>query len=368
MHKIQKLLFAVVIVMIVGVLWYFVAQNNKERSIKIGVIGHFSGAYAEYGVPMKKAIELAVDEINQDGGINKQKVKLVFEDDSSDANSAATAINKLIFVDGVNYILSAQGSGITAAVTPIANNNNRIMIITLGSAPELTKVGGYIFRSIPSDTYQAVKMVDLINNNLGSQKIAGLYINDSYGVGIKDIINANSRTANVDSEIFESQATDFRTQLLKIKESKADTLVIVAHTEYPLILKQIKELNLNVKIIASETFKDDTLLSQSGSTAEGVMVTFMAGQKDYVNFSNNYQTKFNEKSSAYGMYAYDGFIALSKAIKDGGISVEGVRNSLSQVQFNGASGMVGFNADRDRIGSEYMVYIVQDGKFVPYQQ
>ncbi|MFH0739868.1 MAG: ABC transporter substrate-binding protein [bacterium] len=368
MHKIRKLVFAIAIAMVVGVFWYYIVQSNKEKLIRVGVIGHFSGAYVEYGVPMKKAIELATDKINQSREANKQKIELIFEDDNSAANSAASAMNKLISIDNVNYILSAQGSGIAAAVAPIANNNKRIMIITLGSAPDLTKSGDYIFRSIPSDVYQAIKMVDLINNNLGSKKVVGLYINDSYGVGIKNIINANSNIINVASEMFESQATDFRTQLLKIKESEADTLVVVAHTEYPLILKQIKELNLHLKIIASETFKDDALLSQSGSTAEGVMVTFMADQKDYVGFSNNYQAKFNEKPSAYSMYAYDGFIALSKAIKDGGNNIEKVRSSLSQLQFNGASGVVGFDNHRDRTGSEYIVYIVKNGQFVPYQQ
>jgi branched-chain amino acid transport system substrate-binding protein len=358
----------VVVLAAIGVAWYLGAKNSSPKEpIRVGVIGHFSGAYADYGIPMKNGIELAVDKVNESGGIKGRQVQLVAEDDNSDPAAAATAMNKLVSVDNVDYILSAQGSGVTAAVTPIAQSNKKIEIITLGSAPDLTKVGNYIFRSIPSDVYQATKMVDLINGSLNSRKVAGLYINDAYGVGIKGIINANTRVENVDSEMFESQATDFRTQLLKIKESGADTLVVVAHTEYPLILKQIKELNLSARIVASETFKDEGILKQSGSSAEGALVTFPADPKDYVNFSAAYQDKFNEKASAYSMYAYDGFIALSQAIAKGGNSIEAVKNNLPAVQFDGASGKFGFSADRDRTGTEYTVYNVENGNFVTYQ-
>lgn len=366
MNKTSKIIIGVIVAIVaIGGIWYGVSQKQtptEKSPVKIGIIGHFSGKYADYGIPMKKAVELAVEDLNQKGGIDNQKIELVVEDDNSDSNNAATAMNKLVSIDNLNYIISAQGSGVTSAITPIAQNNKKILMITLGSAPDLTTIGDYIFRSVPSDTYQAVKMNDFINNTLKSKKVAGLYLNDSYGAGIKKIINSNANVDNVDSEMFESASTDFRTQLLKIKESGADTLVIVAHDEYPTILKQINELKLNVKIIASETFKDEKILGNSGNNAEGVYVTFMADQKDYVDFNNKYQAKFNEKPSAYSMYAYDGIIALAKAI-DQENSIEKVKNSLLKVSFNGASGQIGFSADRDRTGSEYTVFVVKNGQF-----
>ncbi len=362
----MKKIFTWLVGIIAVIIIILIFQNNttNQSEIKVGVIGHFSGNYADYGVPMKNSIELAADAINKSGGINNRKVQLYIEDDASSASTAATAMNKLISVDKVNYILSAQASAITAAITPIAQSNKRILMITLGSAPDLTKVGNYIFRSVPSDSYQGIKMVDLINNDLKSKKVAGLYINDTYGAGIRDIINENQKVANADTEMFESQATDVRTQLLKIKQSGADTLVIVAHTEYPAIFKQIKELSLNVKIIASETFKDKNILKQCGSNTEGAMVTFMADQKDYVDFNDNYQKMFNTAPSAYSMYGYDGFIALAKAIENSGDNVEKVKNNLSKVQFNGASGNVGFDENRNRTGITYSVFKVVNGEFV----
>jgi branched-chain amino acid transport system substrate-binding protein len=362
----KNILFGIIVfvILVIAGLMFFQKHNiASTENIKIGIIGHFSGAYADYGIPMKQAAELAVEEVNNNGGINNRLIELVVEDDNSDPNTAATAMNKLIAVDKLDYIISAEGSGITSAVAPIAQANKKLLMITLGSSPDLTAVGNYIFRSIPSDSYQGVKMNDFINTILKSKSVAGLYLNDAYGVGIKKIIDSNKNVVNSDSEMFESSATDFRTQLLKIKASGADTLVIVAHDEYPLILKQIKELNLNVKIMASETFKDANLVKSSGSVAEGVYIAFMATPEDFVSFNHNYQAKFTAEPSAYSMYAYDGAMALIKAL-DNADSVDSVRKNLFKINFNGASGNVGFSSDRDRIGNIYTMYTVKNGQII----
>lgn len=361
------LFLAILIAIILGGYFIKKAQKNTEikpTTIRIGIVGHFSGKYADYGIPMKNAVELAIDEINQRGGINQQKLELVVEDDNSDANSAVTAVNKFISVDNLNYIISAQVSAITSVITPITQNNKKITMITLSSGPDLTMVGDYIFRVMTPDTYQAVKMNDFIENNFKSKKVAGLYINDAYGVGMKKIISSNPNVENVDSEMFEATSVDFRTQLLKIKESGADTLVVVAINEYPTILKQMKELRLNMNVIASNTLKDETMLAESGNNAEGVYLAFPTNKpENSVVFDSKYQAQFNEKPSAYSMYAYDGMNVLAKAIEQGNEVVK-VENNLLNTNFDGASGKLSFSADRDRTGSEQTIFIIKNGQFV----
>lgn len=361
------ILSTIALFVIVGVVYY--ANINLQKfnpntdPIKIGLIGHFSGEYANYGLPMKKAIELAVEEINVANGIDSQKIELIIEDDNGDANNAAAGMNKLATIDNLDYIISAQASGATSIITPIARDNKKVLIITLASAPNLTKDSEYIFRPVPSDDYQANKIAEFINTSLESDKVAGLYVNDAYGIGIKEIINQKANS--IISEMFEAQAVDYKTQLLKIKESKADTLVITARSEeFPIILKQINELGMDMKIIASETFKDENVLKDSGQNAENVYVAFMADPRDYVNFSNKYEAKFNEGPSAYSMYAYDGFYALAKAIDQAGNDKEKVKSALLNIFFDGASGKFGFDNNRERTGTEYIMYQVRDGQFV----
>ena len=123
-----------------------------------------------------------------------------------------------------------------------------------------------------------------------------------------------------------------------------------------------------MKIIASETVKEDKILEQAGGNAEGVYIVFTGEPKDYINFKNNYKTKFNEEPSAYSMYAYDGAIALIKAINENGDDLEKIKNGLLNINFKGASGNVVFDADRERIGMEYIMYVVKNGEFVLYEE
>lgn len=357
-------LLVIVVVLSVSAVWFYNSQNKGD--IQIGIIGHFSGDYASYGIPMKNAVELAIKDTNNAGGINGRKLALVVEDDGSDSTKAATGMNKLVNIDNVNYILSAQGSGATSVVTPIANDNKRILMITLGSAPGLTTGKNYVFRSVPSDTYQASKMVDYINGNLKPTTIAGLYRNDPYGIGIKNIVEKGVSANVAASELYDPTSSDFRTQLTKIKQANPDVLVIAgASDNYPTLLKQIKELGISSTIFASETFYDQDVLSKSGAgNIEGIYTLFQQDPTDYVNFKDKYVQKFGEQPSAYSMYAYDGAISIVKSIKTAGNNVEKVKASLLGLSFNGASGVVGFDSEGDRTGAQYAVYKVVNGKFV----
>jgi len=366
------LIFAVIALIVITLIWLLVINNrttggviSNNEPIKIGIIGHFSGDYASYGIPMKNAVELAVEEINNNGGIDGRKLVLVVEDDGSDSAKAATGMNKLVNIDNVDYIISAQGSGATSVITPIANDNKKMLMITLGSAPDLTTDKDYVFRSVPSDVYQASEMVDYLNNNLKPKTIAGLYANDPYGIGIKTIVENEASADVVASELYEPTSSDFRTQLTKIKQANPDVLIIVGRkNNFPTLLKQIRELGISATIFASTELYDQDVLDKSGAdNIEGVYTLFQKDPIDFVNFKEEYIQKFGQEPSAYSAYAYDGMISLTKAIKDSNNNQE-VRSNLLKLSFNGASGTVGFDSEGDRTGAEYAVYKVIDGEFV----
>lgn len=362
-----KLVLIGLVVVLVALVLVVIGTNlsgqvvGSSGPIKIGVIGHFSGEYAVYGVPMKNAAELYVSEVNQKGGIDGRQIQLIVEDDEADKIKAASAMNKLINVDNVDYVISAQGSGATSVIAPIAQNNQKILMVTLGSAPSIPAIGDYIFRSVPSDSYQGTAIVNFIQRDLKSESVVGLYVNDAYGVGVKDIVNRNIDT--VSTEMFDSNAGDYRAQLSKIKSLNPDTIVIVAHEEFSIILRQIDELGIDADIVVSETFKG-LERNNLGSYADGVYVPFTQDPVDYVQFTSKYKNMFGEEPSSYSMYAYDGTAALIKAIEQVGDDKDAVRSVLGSVSFVGASGTVGFDSEGDRTGTRYVMYQYTNGDFV----
>lgn len=373
--KAQARTFAIVaiIALIVVTLSWVLIINNKSTGrsildnepIKIGIIGHFSGEYASYGIPMKNAVELAIEETNEEGGVDKRKLVLVIEDDGTDSTKAASGMNKLVNVNNVDYIFSAQGSGATSVITPIANANNRILMITLGSAPDLTTGKDYVFRSVPSDIYQASKIVNYLNGNLKPKTVTGLYRNDPYGIGIKSIVEKGVSANVVASELYDPSSSDFRTHLTKIKQANPDVLVIAgAKNNYPTLLKQIKELDISATILTSETFYDEEVLEKTGKdNVEGIYTLFPEDPIDYVNFKQKYNQIYGEDPSPYSIYAYDGAISIIKSLKNSD-NVDEVRVNLLGLSFNGASGKVGFDSEGDRTGAQYAIYKVRGGEFI----
>ncbi|MDA3836869.1 MAG: ABC transporter substrate-binding protein [Nanoarchaeota archaeon] len=357
------IVIASVLVAIIILAITLTSSNNvvEAKTVKIGVIGHFSGNYADYGLPMKNAVSLYVDEFNKN---NEMQIQLIFEDDLTDANKAASAMNKLVNIDNVDYVLSAQGSGAASVIAPIAEDTGTILMVTLGSAPGIPQGKDYVFRSVVSDVYQGSAILNVIENKFNSKKVSVLYVNDAYGVGIKDyMLNGNFEKGIY--ETFESQSSDFKTQLLKIKESNSDTLALIARDkEIPTILRQIDDLGIDFKyIIISEIMTPEEVLSNTGLNSEGIYTISAKSPIDYVNFNEQYKEVYGE-DLGYAMYAYDGAVALIKAIKSSNANAEVVKTKLHSVSFNGASGEVGFDLEGDRTGVSYEVYQVVNGKLV----
>ena len=113
-----------------------------------------------------------------------------------------------------------------------------------------------------------------------------MYVNDAYGVGIKNLIKETLKGNDeqvTSEESFESGAKDFRSQLIKIKSSNPDAIMVEARKEFPIILKQIEELNIASKVIASEML-ETSLLKEAGDAAEGMLAIDFAPSTDYIYF------------------------------------------------------------------------------------
>jgi branched-chain amino acid transport system substrate-binding protein len=126
---------------------------QPENSIKIGWISDLSSATSKYGA--YEAGMLAVNEINSNGGINGKKIELIVEDGKCDTKEAITAINKLINIDGVKFVLGGHCTAESMAIAPIVEQNKIIMLAAITSTPLLSDAGDYIFRTSSISTVQS---------------------------------------------------------------------------------------------------------------------------------------------------------------------------------------------------------------------
>lgn len=374
MSKTAKIIISIAVILVIAGVWYGVARNKANTipeasgPIKIGAILPLTGEGASYGDVWEKAIELGKSEIEAKYG---QKFEIIYEDSQLKPENSATAAIKLINIDKVKAIIIGT-SRESLASAPIAEVN-KVLMMSGGTSAEITKTGDYIFRTIPSDFYQGNDLADFAMKK-GYSKMAVLFLNDEYGKGITDVFRQRLELIGgkvVASEEFQAQGTsDYKTQLTKIAKEKADAILMIAsQNQYSLILKQMKELGINLPVLAGETFKDQTILDTVKELAEGVIFTAFVDPQtsEGEKFNSLYKEKYSAEPGPYASIFYDNTELVLTALIENKGDIEKAKAWLYAVKdWRGATGITNFDANGDVVGKSYTVYQVKNGQFVPF--
>jgi branched-chain amino acid transport system substrate-binding protein len=371
MSKTTKIIGQIVILIIIIVLVIvFSKEKPLEGEVKIGVILPLTGELANYGNSWKRGIELGLEKIKRDEGID---VKVIYEDSQMDPAKAVTAAQKLINIDSVRAIIIGS-SRETLAVAPIVEKN-KILLMTSGNAAEITNSGDYVFRIYPSNTYQGNDLANIAIKKGYTKKLAVLTMLDDYGIGLSNIFKEKIEQAGgqVVVETFPKEgATDFKTQLIKIKTTSPEALLIIgAENIYPLILKQIKQLDLNIPLLATETFQSQAVLDGVGQLAEGVLyANFVeAKTKEYSDFVKAHKEKYNEEPGPFSTGFYDNTVLILESLIKNNGNIEKAKKWLYDLKgWAGATGITTYDKNGDPVGKSYTIMTAKNGQFVPYEE
>lgn len=341
--------------------------------IEIGVVFPLTGGAGKYGEDAKLGVELAVSEINGRGGIKGRQVKALFEDDQSSPQQALSAFNKLVSTDRVPAVIGGMTSSAALAIAPVAEQRKVVVLSPAASAPALSKAGEYFFRNELSDAYGGVAQAELTWKRLGIKGVGILYINNDYGIGVRDAFtNTYTQLGGVvtGTEAFEPDAQDFRTQLARLKQAGPDALFMVSYKEAIPILRQVRELGLKWQVLSTPVFEDKEVLDKAGKSAEGVIYVYYGGfdptkvQGGGREFVDAYKAEFNREPGYYSALAYDAMNIMAAAIEQGGVSSTAVKTALHKIKdFPGITGSTTFDANGDVV-KPVILKTVRNGQFV----
>jgi len=362
----------VAVVLALGIILALMRLAGEPHEIRIGAVLPLTGGAGKYGEDAKLGIELAIEEENAKGGINGKFVKVVFEDDQSSPQQTVSAFRKLTTLDKVPVIIGAMTSSSALAVAPIAERSRVVLVSPSASAPALSNAGDYIFRNELSDAYGGLAQAKLTWSRLRIQKVAILYINNDYGVGVKDAFLQTFEKLGgevLGTESFEPDAQDFRTQLTRIKQKSPEAIFMIAYKESIMILRQIKELGLKTKVLSTPLFEDREIIEKVGEAAEGVIYVYYGGFKpqskdeQIKRFVEAFRRSYNRDPGYYSALAYDATNIVLLAIKKGGIKSADIKNALYEIKdFLGVTGKTTFDANGD-VTKPVILKTVKDGKF-----
>lgn len=297
----------------------------------IGGIGPVTGAAAVYGLAVKNGAQIAVDEINADGGINGYQIDFQFQDDEHDAEKSVNAYNTLKDW-GMQMLMGTVTSAPCVAVADKTMADNMFQITPSGSSVECAQ-NPNVFRVCFSDPDQGAASATYIAENKLADKIAVIYdSSDVYSSGIYEKFASESANHGLDivaAEAFTADSNkDFSTQLQKAKDAGADLVFLpIYYTEASLILNQANTMGYAPKFFGCDGM-DGILQVDNFDTklAEGLMLLtpFAADADDELTqkFVTAYKEKYGETPIQFAADAYDAIYAIKAAAEEAGITPE----------------------------------------------
>lgn len=379
MKKIVAGLFVCLSLFVYLVLLSCSGTDSSKDTIKIGYIGALTGGAAQYGLPGYRLEQLAIDQINSQGGILGKKVKFIAEDDACEAKKALSAFYKLAENDGVDVIIGGHCSSSTMALAPVANENKKILLAVMTSTNDLSKFGDdFVFRMTPPSKYWSRGLADvLIGQDL--TEVALFYFLQDYPKGAAESFKQafEAKGGKVLSEqAFDLDDKDFRTALLKVQELQKQypkLMVYIAAQSSDqgyLFLKQMKELGIQPYQLLGE---NAALSPQNFKATDGFIKGAMYGfpyvdetqNKFFTDALSAYKEKYGEELSwmlNHFANAYDAPFVLKQAIEVcRSTEPNCVRTQLKLFMHSGASGAFQFDVNGDPALFQIGVAILGEG-------
>lgn len=331
------------------------SEASSDKVFKIGGIGPVTGAAAVYGLAVKNGAQIAVDEINADGGINGYQIEFNFQDDEHDAEKSVNAYNTLKDW-GVQVLMGTVTSAPCVAVADKTNADNMFQITPSGSSVECAQ-NPNVFRVCFSDPDQGAASATYIAENKLAEKISVIYdSSDVYSSGIYEKFAAEAANQGleiVDAEAFTADSNkDFSTQLQKAKDAGADLVFLpIYYTEASLILKQADTMGYAPKFFGCDGM-DGILQVENFDTklAEGLMLLtpFAADAQDELTqkFVTSYKENYGETPIQFAADAYDAIYAIKAAMEEADITPETsvsdtcdkMKEAMLKIKVNGLTG------------------------------
>ncbi len=374
----MKKFLSILLVCLLATTLFAACDKANSNEIRIGINYELSGDCATYGQGSVEGIELAIEEINDAGGINGKLIKSYKVDNGSESAEATTLATRLITNDKVLAILGPATSGNFKAEIPVANKNKIPVASGSATADDVTvdtsgKVQGYAFRICFADSFQGKVMSNFASDKLSAKNAVIIMDSSSdYGKGLaknfKETFTASGGKI-VAEEAYVKGDTDFNAIITKIKGQSFDVIYIPGYyNEAGLIIKQARAQGINTPVLGADGFDSPILVELAGAEAlNDIYFTnhYSSLDKDplVVSFIEDFKAKYDKEPDAFNAMGYD----LAKFVADAigradKLTGESVKEALeATVDFAGVTGTLSVDELHNAVKS-IVVIGLENGK------
>ena len=308
-------------------------QGVSKTEITLGSIQDLSGPIAGFGKQARLGMLLRVDEINEQGGINGRKIKIIVEDSAYDPKKAVLAAQKLVNQDKIFMMVGHIGTAQNLAAMPVQFEKNVINFFPITAAREMYEPFHKLKYSYAATYFDQMRnAVPKLVKEKGAKKVCTMYQDDEFGLEVLRGAEAGLKTMSMDfveKTSYKRGATDFSSQISKMQAGGCDMIVLGTIIRETIgAIGTARKLGYNPTFLGSSAAYTDLIHKLGGAAMNGLYATNTV-QNPYTDdasqpirfWANKYKTKFNEDPTVFSVYGYDIIDGFARAATKAGTNL-----------------------------------------------
>jgi branched-chain amino acid transport system substrate-binding protein len=361
---------------------------SAEKPIKVGMTNHLTGTAALYARSQVDAVELAIAQWNERGGVLGRPLELIVRDDQLRPDLGVSHARDLVLREEVDVLLGPGSSGVAVAVSPIAKQYGKVLMLTTSNSPRLTMelFHPYVFQVAPTGLMEPRALAE----ELGPQYDKWGYIAGDYEASHQYLRHIKDRLAQVNPaaeivveawpKLGSPDFTPYITQLLAAEPEIVYSGLWGA--DLVAFIKQAQPYGLFDKTQFMTILVVDDLRGMGEEMPEGIIgqmrAPFFAIDNPRMNeFVEQFRAKTGEYPSDWAVQGYEGLDILAHAIENAGSTdSDAIVEALENITYEGLRGTIRFRQEdhqgtvpsfigRTVESDEYPFLVIEDVKVVP---
>ena len=356
-----------IIVIVAALAVYFMLREGKEEPIKIGGILMLSRTASDWGLNSQKGADLAIEQINAEGGINNRRLEIVYEDNQGDdARAAVSAFFKLLKED-IKIILGSNWSPSGLALAPLACDKKVLMISPSLGVAGFNEECDYLFNVWPHDSLLSQELAKLVYHE-GHRNIALLGSQQTWEQEQAFIIKETFENLGgevVSFQLPSKEEREFSNEVQNIKQIDPEAVVLTLGTaSIGLAAKNLYKAGVRVPLYAV-LITDQSIQDAQGSLEGAVVTTSFTPNRE---FAGLFVSKYGEQPDIGSDTSYDAIKLIAQAIEETGSTdptvVKDYINSLEK--YKGVSGSLIFDG-KGGVTKPFKFTVVKGNKIANYE-
>lgn len=306
------------------------AQGITKDEIVIGTIQDLSGPIAGFGKQVRLGMMLRIDEVNEQGGINGRKLKLLVEDSAYDPKKAVLAAQKLVNQDKIFAMVAHIGTPTNNAAMPVQFEKNVPNLFPITAAREMSEPLHKLKFALGSSYYDQMRTtLPRLIKEKGAKKVCTIYQDDDFGLEVLRGVEEGVKLAGMtlaEKTSYKRGATDFSSQVARMKAAGCDLVAMGTIIRETIgTIGESKKTGFSPVFVGTSAAYTDLIHKLGGKAMDGLYATHTV-QHPYLDeagqnirfWANKYKTKFNEDPTVFSVYGYNAVDAVARALQKAG--------------------------------------------------